>query len=208
VPDLSWSQLVPYGFLIFAGTVLAATKRKAGRALARREYPKLARELDLQFEAPEQASAVGRISGDIQGVSVRVESDERARIVCYLEHDPGLDVRSYEHFKRCPAGYETFSLGSSSANQWLKNRYQRADTDPEPSRQALLGLLRELKPYESRISAFTLTADRLECVFNFGSPAHLPANVVRDVLPQILALVGRLNQGAGAGAAVTSPAGG
>lgn len=183
------------GFLLFGGTVMAFLLRKVGRSSARREYPKLASELGLTFEPPENPRYVGRLVGEMDGFRVRIESDERARIVCYFADDPGIDVRTYVHYRRLPEGYQAFSFGNRADDEWLKTRLESVDRWPEVDKKRLGALLSTLKPHRDRLKAFTLDRERVECVFDFGAPPYLPGSVVRQVLPQLIALL-TLLQGA------------
>jgi hypothetical protein len=179
---------LPLGFLMFGVTVLGFTRRKAGRSLARREYPKLAAKLGLTFEAPLRGDEVGCIKGEIEGIRVRIESDERCRIVCFPLGDVGLDVRNYEHHKRTPEGYESLSLQSLAEDRWAKNRFAREDLDIDARVVALRRVLDSTNPERDRLKGFTVDAEKIECVFEFGKPSYLPAPVAARVLPAMLEL--------------------
>lgn len=184
--DLDWTQLLPFGVVLFGVTALGFTRRRAGRALARRDYPKLAGKLGLELHAAD--GQVGTLTGSMEGVRVRVESDERARLVCYPVSDIGLDVRNYAHHKRTPAGYETISLGNRVDDRWALNRFAREGVDSERSRAALRALVARLGSERERVKTFTVDAEKIECLFDFGVPAYLPAGVVERLLPAMVAL--------------------
>jgi hypothetical protein len=188
VADLDWTHLLPFGVLLFGITALGFTRRKAGRSLARREYPKLAKRLGLDFIAPAGSREVGTLTGTVDDVRVRVESDERARLVCYPPGDLGIDVRSYPHHKRTPEGYEIFSLGSRADDRWAPNRFVREGHDVQPVLVALKALIAAFGADRDRLRNFTADAEKVECVFDFGVPAYLPASVVGRVLPAMIAL--------------------
>lgn len=185
---MDWTSLLPIGALLFGATALGFTRRKAGRALARREYPKLAARFGLALQPPERAGEVGTLVGDVDGVRVRVESDERARLVCYPPADHGLDVRSYPHHKRTPAGFEPISLGSRADDRWALNRFAREGHDVAAALAALGAVLVALGPDRDRLKTFTADAERVECVFDFGVPPYLPGSVVSRLLPAMVAL--------------------
>lgn len=190
VPDFAWSDLLPFGFLMFAGTLFGLTRRKAGRALSRRDLPRLAARLGLAYQVSDSTKGGGRIVGEVQGVLVRIESDDRARIVCQLPRDLGVDVRSYAHYKRVPGGYERVSLGSRSDDEWMQVRllHESGEESFERVRERLISLLDALRPHRSRLKEFTLDASRVECVFDFGTPPYLPASLVERILPPMLSL--------------------
>jgi hypothetical protein len=175
---------------MFAGTVFGFTRRKAGRALARRDFPRLAERLGLTYQPSDSPKGVGRIVGETQGVLVRIESDERARVVCQLPASLGIDVRSYDHFKRVPAGYDKISLGSRVDDEWMKVRllHESGEDSFERVRERLASLLDKLRPNRDRLKEFTLDESRVECVFDFGSPPYLPAAIVERILPAMLSL--------------------
>lgn len=176
------------GFLMFGATVLGFTRRKAGRSLARREYPKLAARLGLTFDAPARPGEVGVLRGEVEGVRVRVESDGRARAVCFTSGRLPIDVRNYPHHKRTPAGFEAFSFKNHVDDRWAQNRFIELDQDPSPYLNALRALLLAIGADRERLEGFTVDGEKVECVFNFGSPAYLPAAVVSRVLPAMVAL--------------------
>jgi hypothetical protein len=124
----------------------------------------------------------------VDGVRVRVESDERARLVCYPPGDVGVDVRNYPHHKRTPEGYRTVSLGSRADDRWAPNRFARDGRDVEPVLVALKALIVAFGADRDRLRNFTADAEKLECGFDFGVPAYLPASVVARVLPAMVAL--------------------
>jgi hypothetical protein len=188
VADIEWSHLLPIGILMFGASLLGLTRRRAGRSLARREYPKLAQNLGLLFQAPAREGEVGTIHGELDGVRVRIESDERSRIVCFPRLDLGIDVRNYEHHKRTPEGYEVFSLKKPADDRWAKNRYVSSAKDVVPLRNSVSELLRAVGTDRDQLKGFTVDREKIECVFDFGKPAYLPAPVVSRVLPAMLAL--------------------
>jgi hypothetical protein len=195
VADLDWTHLLPFGVVMFGMTLLGFTRRKAGRSLARREYPRLAKRLGLEFSAL-GPGVVGTLTGTVEGVRVRVESDDRARLVCYPPGDVGIDVRNYAHHKRTPVGYEVVSLGSRADDRWAQNRYARAGRDSGPTLEAVRALLAVLGPDRDRVRDFTADGEKVECVFDFGVPAYLPASVVERLLSAMLA-VARSGRAAG-----------
>lgn len=186
--DIQWSHLLPLGVLLFGVSALGLTRRKAGRSLARREYPKLADMFGLDFQAPTHSGDVGSIHGVIDGVRVRIESDERARLVCFPAADTGVDVRNYDHHKRTPEGYEVFSLKHHGDDRWAKNRYVRSEADVDRVRRLVVDLLRAVGSDRDQLKSFTVDGEKVECIFDFGKPAYLPAPVVSRVLPAMLDL--------------------
>jgi hypothetical protein len=53
-----------------------------------------------------------------------------------------------------------------------------------------------LGPDRDRVRDFTADGEKVECVFDFGVPAYLPASVVERLLPAMLA-VARSGRAAG-----------
>jgi hypothetical protein len=186
VADFDWSSLLPFGFLMFGGALLGFTRRKAGRSLARREYPKLATRFGLAHEA--RPGEVGTLEGRLDGVRVRAESEGRARLVCFPPQRLSVDVRNYEHHKRTPSGFESFSFQNLADDRWAKNRFISEGVAPEPWIEATRRILSAIGADRDRLEAFTVDADKVECVFNFGSPPYLPARVVERVLPAMVEL--------------------
>jgi hypothetical protein len=188
VADFDWASLLPIGVLLFGATVLGFTRRRAGRSLARREYPKLAERLGLRYHAPSHRGEVGSLGGTLEGMRVRVESDERARLVVYPPGDVGLDVRNYAHHKRTPADYQPVSIGTRADDRWAQNRFAREGRDVEAALAQLRKLIVALGGDRDRLRTFSVDAEKVECVFDFGVPPYLPASVVTRVLPAMVGL--------------------
>lgn len=197
--DLGWTAALPIGILFFVGTLIGATRKRAGKALALRQYPGLAEKLGLSFEAPRYAGWVGQLKGKFDGYRVLVQPDEKARIVVFLESEPAVQLRNYDHFKRVPEGSAVFSLGSRKLDAWVKNRYcpvhrqQAFDESLELRRQVAA-----LQAWHLRIKQLTVEPQRIELVLDYGTPPFIPATDVELLLPELTRLARAVERCAGA----------
>ena len=190
--DWDWLKAVPIGIVFFASTILAATRRKAGRALAQREYPALAERLHLTREPPRYAGWAGKLAGHYEGRRVVVEPDEHSRLLMEFRMPLGVDLRSYERWKRDPPGLQGFSLGKE-LDAWLDNRFCLEDkVEAMRNNAELAGLLQELRDATERLKEFTVDETKIECVVEFGSPPYIPARVVERCLPVLSRLAALL----------------
>jgi hypothetical protein len=185
--NLDWTHALPFGLLMFAGSAFARLRRRQQRGRAERNYPALAERLGLDFEPPRYEAWVGRLRGTYQGFSILVQADERARMVVQFHSNPGLDVRSYDHWKRPPEGHAAFSFQQRRLDQRLPNRYC-VDALGERDFRELTAAFAKLMDASEAIVQFSLDAERIEVLFNFGQPAVIPPQEVERLLPLLLGL--------------------
>jgi hypothetical protein len=192
--DLSWVDALPIGLVLFSGTLVGALRRKAGRELARKEYPRTAADLGLRFEPSAQRFELGRMKGEVDGKSILVSPDQGRIVIEFAEASPVL-VRNYVHYKRTPPGLEPFSTGARWADGWLQNRYCAQGLAERLHQDLLLReLLEGLKPHLGAIKQFVLEERRLECVMHYASPEYIPGQVIREMVPALGRLAGYFGQ--------------
>lgn len=151
----------------------------------------MAERLGLGYEAPPHPSQLGTLRGDFRGFRVSV-LPEHSRLVVELPRTSLIDLRNYIHWKRQPPTMEAFSFGVRWADDWFVGRYcdpalaERMHGDP-----AWALTLQNLRPFQQRLKQLTLEGRRLECVFDYGSPPHIPAGAVESVLPRLVELAAK-----------------
>ncbi len=184
----AWGLLrtVPIGIVFFGGTMFALLRRKAGRGLARREYPSLASKLGLRLEEPRYPGWTGKLVGQSNGRQILVDPDESSRLSVTFARPLGVDLRSYERWKRCPPGFESFTLGREW-DSWLVNRFcTQGLADALYKNDALTTCLAELRAAAEHLSQLTIDGEKVEVVVDFGTPAHVPARVVEKLVPALI----------------------
>lgn len=189
--NLDWTHALPFGLLMFAGSALARLRRRRQRGRAERNYPALAERLGLTFEPPRYDGWVGRLRGTYEQYSVLVQADERARIVVQFPANPGLDVRSYDHWKRPPEAHTTFSFSHRKLDQRLSNRHCVQALSERDFRELAPEFVRVMDASEA-LRQFTLDAERIELIFDFGVPAVIPTDEVQRLLSAAVALARRV----------------
>ncbi len=190
VDDLDWVKGLPVGILFFVGTLYGFTRKRARRALALRDYPRLAERIGLE-RVGGSATTLGRFRGDYDGYRVAVDPEERApRIVLFLHQPTDWDLRTYQRWKRVPEGLETLTFADRGLNAWLSTRLLSGDPSglAEARLAAVESELLALRALTPNLREFSLAEDRLECVFDFGTPPFIPAALVADVLKQLAKL--------------------
>ncbi|HEX2730456.1 MAG TPA: hypothetical protein VHM70_02585 [Polyangiaceae bacterium] len=193
--DLGWTQALPFGLLMFAGSAIAARRRKLRQSRAGRNYPLLAGKLGLELEPARYPGWVGRLRGRFQGFDVLVEPDERPRIVVRFAAASLLDLRTYEHWKRVPEGYQVLSLGKRRLDQRFINRFGRTQLAPDAANiDALTTALEAILDSTEGLRQLTIDADRIECLLDYGNPPVIPAPEVERLLPLLSALAERVTE--------------
>jgi hypothetical protein len=184
-------KAAPIGLFMLFGSYLAAKRRKSGHRRASAEFPGIAAELGLEFRAPSDAGRIGTLRGTYQGYDIFVDPDERPRIIVYLASAPVLALRTYEHEKRVPNGMVRFETREPSVDRFFKDAYA--------SPGAAGRLIADVKGFEAAIRPFAavhrprlahllVTAERLECALDIARPAHIPPELLRELLPAAIAL--------------------
>jgi hypothetical protein len=176
------------GFLFFGIMVFGVVRRKAGNVVARGLYPKLAEKLGLTYEPSSYKGGVGRLIGAYEGFRVTVDPDDQRRIYLRFESRPAVALHSYAHNKRAASGQRTFrpvskilsaQFQTAQASDALMERFNSDEELPTVIKP--LKFLRELK-------TLSVTENGVTAVFDYGSPPYIPASIVEDVLPRMVAL--------------------
>jgi hypothetical protein len=185
MPDWLTSGALPIGLIMFSLTMLGFLRKRTGWYLAKRQLPGLASELGLGFVAPRYDKAMGSLRGRYKGYRVHVDPDDRRAIVVSFEHEPRVDLRTYEHSTRPPHGMVTVFSGERSFDHFFKTRFAVEELAQR------LGAVRDWNQklavfrgrYAKNVRSLSVTASGVTCVLDFGSPPFIPAEAVRELLP-------------------------
>ncbi|HVU04188.1 MAG TPA: hypothetical protein VHE30_20665 [Polyangiaceae bacterium] len=195
------------GFLMAFGTYYAARRRKTGAGRARTEFPALAARLGLAHRPPADSRGIGSLRGTYEGHEVFVDPDDRPRVVVYLRGEPQILFRSFIVEKRTPANWVRIESGDSWLDGYLKDRYASTDAARalRPHHPELAVKIRRIVDgHLAQNPQLSVTAERIECALDFGKPAHLPADAVERLLPDLEELAELLEEAAGARPEMTS----
>jgi len=163
-------------------------RRKAGNVVARGLYPKLAEKLGLKYEASTYKAGVGRLVGEYEGYRVAIDPDDQRRIYLRFAAHPAVSLHSYAHNKRPTQGQRDFRPTSKILSAQFKTAQasdeimERINSDAD-----LPGVIKPLK-FLRELKTLSVTENGVTAVFDFGSPPYIPASVVEDVLPRMVAL--------------------
>ncbi len=177
---------------MFVGTVVAAMRRRAGRSLAQRQFPRLAERLGLRFEAPRYDGWVGQLKGAFEGHDVLVQPDERARIVVLLRQPLQIDLRTFQHWKRAPEGKSAFSFKERKLNAWLPNRWCADGLEGVLGDNGALAAALDALRVHPHVKQLVLDEERLEFTLDYGSPPYIPAGDVQALLQSGARIVGEV----------------
>lgn len=188
MPDESWLRAVPFGLVMFLGTVFGVVTRAWRKRAARASFPELGKRLGLGYAPADTPGAAGIVKGTYEGFAARIEADARSRVVLTLPQTPALDLRNYERWVRLPKGLTPFPWSDRSLNAWLRTRLASVDVAAAAGSDAeLAGLLHEVRQ-DPALREFTLAEGRIEMVFDYGVRGLFPT----DAADRALALAVRL----------------
>lgn len=177
------------GMLFFGITVLGFLRRKAGNVVARSQYPQLAQKLGLTHRPSPYKQGVGKLEGRISGFSVVVDPDDQRRIFVRFSSTPDVRMYSYAHNKRAVGNMVSFrpvtsvlaaQFKTAQASRTLIDRFTLAEQE----------LSRTLRPlsFVRQLKSLSVTDSGVTAKFDYGNPPFIPADVVLDVLPRMVAL--------------------
>lgn len=187
---MSWMSdgALPLGMLFFASMVFGLVRRKAGHRLAAKHYPALARRLGLSHQPSRYRSGIGSLRGELAGFAVVVDPDDQRCIRLRFAGGPQVDLRSYARDTGPPHGMQTVFTRDKKFDGYFKTRWAGANErkileglDDPGALLAPLRATRELKELH-------VTSAGVTCVFDYGSPPYIPAQVVEDLLPALVRL--------------------
>lgn len=187
---MDWSafKAVPFGLVMFAVMIWRYYRRKNGQLQALGDYPSLARQLGLEHVKAQHSRQIGQLRGVMRGFFVAVDPDEQRKIIVRFRGEPGIDLRNYD-LPRPPAKLEYFTSRERAINSYFKTSY----ADPTvAARLHVANLTQLIEPFRLRyrheVKELNLTAHGVTCVLDFGTPSHIPATVVTELLPALIAL--------------------
>ena len=176
--------------LMFTITVGGALRKKAGHLVARSQYPGLARELGLTYQASRYSSGVGKLEGNFHGHRVVVDPDDQRQIRVVFSREVRVELWMHAHNRRPPPGMRTFRpalpglaglFRTACGSEDAIRRLNQATHLEDDARQ--LGRVRELK-------SLSVTERGVTAVLDFGSPPFIPADHVRRLLPVLVQIAG------------------
>ena len=177
---------LPVGMLMFAITTGGFLLRRTGYHVARKSYPKLAEHLGLSYKPSRYASGVGTIAGLLSGRRVVIDPDDQRHLRVAFLHPPGLELWMHAHNRRAPPGMESFRPRSHAAASLFQTAHGTPDaicrfneSDPWIELGPRLRRIRALKGLSVTGAGITLS-------FDFGSPPYIPADLVRELVPELL----------------------
>lgn len=191
--DDSWYQAVPFGLVMFLGTVVGIGVRSFRKRAARASFPELGQRLGLGHTPAETAGAAGVLKGTFDGFDVRVESETRARVVVLLDGALPLDLRNYDRWVRLPPGLEPFAFADRARNTWLKTRLAGTDVAALVTEDSALQRALDELHQDPTLRELSLCDGRVELVFDFGARGLFPVEAAERTLGVAVRLAQRLS---------------
>ncbi len=184
----AWSQAIPMGLVFFGGMVLTLLRRKAGHQKAAKQYPELAAELGLTLRPSPYKKGIGTLSGEYRGFGVVVDPDDQRRMRVRFRGNPRVNLRSYDVAKPPSPGMSTLFSDDKAFDAFFKTRHvgdaERAVLEDALRPSELLVPFRAVR----ELKELSVTEGGVSAVFDYGNPAYIPVNVVRELLPALVAL--------------------
>lgn len=176
------------GMVFFGLMVAGAVRRKAGHITARSQYPHLGAQLGLTYTPSTYKTGVGRLDGIIDGFRVSIDPDDQRRIYIRFNHAPAVGLHSYVHNKRPAQGMRSVRLVSPRLSTAFKTAH--ADDAVADRLNDAKDLDEQLKPLKflRQLKTLSVTSSGIAAVFDYGNPGYIPAEVIDDTLPRLLAL--------------------
>ncbi len=179
---------IPMGMLFMGITVFRVLRRKTGNVVARALYPGLAKKLGLLYTESSYKNGVGRLSGTYRGFAVTIDPDDQRRIFLRFSSAPEVEMHSFVHNKLSAQGQISFRPQSSVlARQFKTSHASPALVDALNEAPEVAQQLRPLK-FVRELQTLSVTESGVTAIFDYGSPAYIPSEIVDDLLPRLAAL--------------------
>lgn len=163
---------------------------------ARSAFPELAKELGLEFIAPESASETGQLRGEFRGYTVHVAPPNDPSGLSLKLNVPVEVMLSMEqgNASEVPEGMREFRFRDDSLNGLFKSRYATAAlVDRLESSDGLTAFARSFKQHWSgTVSRLEYSNGYIHVRFKYGLEQYIPAKAVRPMLDDLVALAGAL----------------
>jgi len=105
-----------------------------------------------------------------------------------FNHAPAVELHSYVHNKRPSLNTRSVRLMSARLNALFKTTHADDSVAARLNNaQELDELLKPLK-FLRTLKTLSVTSSGIVAVFDYGNPAYIPAEVIDDVLPRLLAV--------------------
>lgn len=178
---------LPVGLFILGTTVFGVVRRKSGIALARRQYPGVARDLGLEFRPSRYAAGLGVLAGERSGKRVVVDPDDQRAIVVRFRGEPELELTTYE--ARVPARptQRDFRFDDRALRARLKTTRASKELEARLRASDLASLLGPLLAHRE-LASLAVTSSGIVARFDYGSPPYIPGAVVLETVPRLLEL--------------------
>jgi hypothetical protein len=182
--DLSFLKYT--GLIMFAALAFGFLRRKAGHRKAREDYPALAARLHLEYRPPSSPTQIGTLYGNLRGFVVLVDPDDQRKLIVRFRGEPEIDFRTYSGPRR-PSRLEYYSSQNRSFDLFFKTRYvspELAERLDDVDLPALIAPFQ--KHYARELKQLNITQHGVTCTLDFGTPPHIPAAAVEELLPALL----------------------
>lgn len=175
--------------ILFSIMMFGALYRRARRRLAVSDYPAVAVRLGLEHRKASHPKGVGRLVGEIDGLSVIVDPEEEQSLIVRFEHAPAIDFRTYELERAPPRGLRLYRSGNRAVDGFFRTRYAADDLGRVLKAAALERLTRPLREgYARTLKHLIVSSNGVTCVLHFGNPRHIPSSAVLELVPALVAL--------------------
>jgi hypothetical protein len=175
------SSLLGVGMLVLM-LVMHVRRRTAFRRKGT-DLRAVARELGLEHVPSAHSRAQGKLRGSYRGRKVVVDPDERRAVIVRFETQPRIDLRSYEISMPVPFDMVSVQSRAPAFNRFWKTRRASPAIAGELLERSSVEWIEPLRGRLARnVKSLIVTAEGVTCEVDFGNPAFIPADAVRQLL--------------------------
>ena len=154
-----------------------------GKKKARKHFPIAAQSLGFKLKERRNPGNIGTYEGRYEGYNFAIETDQSAKVL--LDMRP---VRGIQEIKTTQGGLD-FNTGSKfdklftarEADSSLRQRIVDAKHFQDIATQMA-------QRWKRATSSIRITESQIICKFKYGSSSYIPASVLKEIVPQMVAV--------------------
>lgn len=182
--------LLAVGSVVYVGLwkFLYIDLTKRGWKDAKRNYPRLAKGMNLTFQEASLNHHIGKISGVLNGFHVAVKPDDNATIEVRFHTTRDLFFSSIDPENMAPyPGMVRFDTGNAAFNRYFLTRFASPAVSSALKEQssALQFVDLFVKKWARPIKRFDISSNGIACRFKYGGQTYIPAAVLESILLEL-----------------------
>jgi|GEM_PF-3614175 len=160
----------------------------SGWRRARKDFPQVAKNLDLQFTRPKFDYEIGEISGFYRGYDVKIMPDSSARIQLDMGHSQNIELDTVpDSDSELIAGFQEVNFESPVLNKFFGKRLAKPGIAEKLAKSDKFS--RFIEQFRSRwgreIYRLRVENGYIRCSFPHGRKRYIPARLIEPVLKDL-----------------------